>query len=82
MPMALISNFEIMNQGPQNPELREVLENYVTEIKELTFNSKLIINNLTIIAEENKQVASEIVNIIENRLQTVRFFLFFKVKTC
>jgi hypothetical protein len=49
----------------------EVAREYDAELSELTFNSKPMINALTIIAEENIAYAEEIVRVIENRIWNV-----------
>lgn len=49
----------------------EFILEYESELAELTFNSKPLINNLTILAEENKHAAREIVNVIEKRILSV-----------
>lgn len=49
----------------------EFILEYESELAELTFNSKPIINNLTILAEENKHAARDIVNAIEKRILSV-----------
>jgi len=55
----------------------EVAREYDAELSELTFNSKPIINALTIIAEENIAYADEIVAVIENKIWTVGFLALF-----
>ena len=51
---------------------QELLEDYARELEELTFNSKPIINTLTMIAGENLEACSEIVGLIEARIKYVR----------
>lgn len=45
-----------------------IVEDYESSIRELTFNSRPIIDNLTIIAKENTQAAPGIVRVISNRI--------------
>ena len=47
----------------------DVASDYERTLKELTFNSKLHINVLTIIAGDNKDYAENIVNVIENHIK-------------
>jgi len=49
---------------------------YASALAELVINSKPIINNLTIIAGENKGAGEQIVRLIESRIQTVRSSFF------
>mmetsp|Transcript_8972 Transcript_8972/g.9956 ORF Transcript_8972/g.9956 Transcript_8972/m.9956 type:complete len:574 (+) Transcript_8972:326-2047(+) len=53
------------HQGSYNHELAK---EYEESLRELTFNSKLIINNLTIIADENIKHAREIVDVVWRRM--------------
>ncbi len=52
-------------------------QRYEAKLAELTFNSKPIINGLTIIADENKNVhAQDVVNCITARIGQVRICKF------
>ncbi|KAK9808534.1 hypothetical protein WJX73_005583 [Symbiochloris irregularis] len=46
------------------------IEQYMVELKELTFNSKPIINNLTMLAEEHRNIAPSIAAAIEHHLSS------------
>lgn len=52
-------------------DFEQVGRNYRSALSELTFNSKPIITNLTIMAQENQGAASLIVKEIENQLRNV-----------
>ena len=52
-------------------ESAEFVQQYVSELEDLTFNSKAIINTLTMLAGENKQAASGVADAIEKRILTV-----------
>lgn len=50
---------------------RGFIEQYMVELKELTFNSKPIITTLTILAEEHRNIAPSIAAAIEHHLSSV-----------
>ena len=52
--------------------LREFVSEYVAELKDLTFNSKALINTLTMLASDNLEAASSIAAAIEKHTLTVR----------
>lgn len=56
-------------------ENKELATEYDAALDDLTFNSKSIIDNLTVIAQENMSSASDIVTLIENRIANVPLFL-------
>jgi len=53
--------------GPMNTAA-ELVKDYETSLSELTFNSKAHINVLTLLADENRSFAPQIVDAIEKRL--------------
>lgn len=53
--------------------LREFVASYASELADLTFNSKPIINTLTMLASENVTAAPSVAAAIERHLLTVRF---------
>jgi hypothetical protein len=52
-------------------ELREFVASYASELADLTFNSKPIINTLTMLASENLAAASSIAAAIERHILMV-----------
>ena len=49
----------------------DICKDYASSLEDLTFNSKPLINMLTMLAEENRQLAAEIVKLIEKRIYEV-----------
>ncbi|KAI8968386.1 hypothetical protein BDF20DRAFT_916922 [Mycotypha africana] len=62
-------NHHLHNQGPVTKDIEQIRTNYRLALKELTFNSKPIITNLTIMAQEHQMAAGVIVGEIENQLR-------------
>lgn len=54
--------------------MESVLEEYRASLEDLTFNSKPLINMLTVLAEENYSYASDLVKLIESQVYQVSFF--------
>ena len=52
---------------------QSLVNQYVAELQDLTFNSKPLINTLTMIASENPQASSGIAEAIERRIASVRY---------
>lgn len=51
--------------------IQAVCKEYETHLEDLTFNSRVLIQNLTVIAEKNKVYAPHIVQIVEKRITKV-----------
>ena len=51
--------------------IEEVMNEYRTSLRDLHFNSKPLINMLTMLAEENEQHAPKIVKVIEDEILKV-----------
>lgn len=51
----------------------EVKDEYKTSLADLNFNSKPLINMLTMLAEDHEQHAPEIVKVIEDHIHKVLF---------
>jgi pre-mRNA cleavage complex 2 protein Pcf11 len=54
-------------------ELEAIRQDYITSLDDLTFNSRPIITNLTIIAQENIQAAEVITRAIEEHISKVSY---------
>eukprot|EP00117_Sycon_ciliatum_P013236 scpid37369/ scgid13973/ Pre-mRNA cleavage complex 2 protein Pcf11; Pre-mRNA cleavage complex II protein Pcf11 len=52
--------------------MEEFASEYKASLEDLTFNSKPVINTLTILADENKKYASVVVKLIEGRIKQVQ----------
>ena len=52
--------------------LQEFVDQYATELNDLTFNSKALVNTLTMLAGDNIEAASSIAAAIEKHILTVR----------
>ena len=55
--------------------MKEFVVEYVSELKDLTFNSKSLINTLTMLAGDSLELASSIAAAIEKHILTVGLFL-------
>ena len=56
----------------------EIAEDYKNSLEDLTANSRLEINNLTVIAKENTEHAVAISRVLENHIKNVRCPNFFQ----
>jgi len=52
-------------------EEQSIVEEYASSLEDLTFNSKPLINVLTMLAEENSRYASSVTKLIEERIYKV-----------
>ena len=50
-----------------DPKDKEILKDYETSLEDLTFNSKPIINMLTMLAEKHRRLAPQIVELVQSR---------------
>ena len=57
----------------------EVIEDYTSSLADLTFNSKPLINMLTMLAEDNAQYSEQIVQVIEAHMQKVSFGFIYNI---
>ena len=62
-----------------NPKVAAILQDFEKALEDLTFNSKPLINDLTMAAEKYKPIAKSIVKKIEERVLEVASFLSFKL---
>ena len=62
--------------------LREFVLEYASELKDLTFNSKTLINTLTMLAGDNLDTASSVAAAIEQHILTVSSTSYFYELTC
>lgn len=62
-----------------NPKVTAILQDFEKALEDLTFNSKPLINDLTMAAEKYKPIAKSIVKKIEERVLEVASFLSFKL---
>lgn len=53
----------------------DACQEYASSLEDLTFNSKPLINVLTMLAEENRQHAAEIIKLIEKRIYEVKLIV-------
>lgn len=63
-------------------ERAEVAANYLSTLNDLTCNSKLTINVLTMLAEESKDYGQVIVDTIKQQISKVRFTSIFLFCDC
>lgn len=61
---------------------KEVRDGYFSTLVDLTSNSKPLINVLTMLADENKACAADIVDVIKTYLEKVNFTYFLMDLVC
>jgi hypothetical protein len=66
--LSLLFSQDAMSLGNM---VRDFSQQYEAKLRELTFNSKPIINSLTILADETKPLASKVVELIVARIMSV-----------
>lgn len=54
---------------------KEIADEYISSLSDLTINSKPLIDMLTMLAEDNVEHAATIVQAVENHLQKVNYHL-------
>ena len=57
-----------------DPKVAAILRDFESALEDLTFNSKPLINDLTMAAEKYKPIANNIVKMIEQRVLEVASF--------
>jgi len=60
----------------------EAVDDFRSSLADLTFNSKPLINMLTMLAEENAQYAEQIVRVIEEHIVQVKNYDYTVFQTC
>ena len=71
--ISLLSTWQRLMMDRQ--AIRDFVVEYASELKDLTFNSKSLINTLTMLAGDNPEAASSIAAAIEKHILTVRLVL-------
>ena len=71
---------KIIAADMESLEMRDFVASYASELADLTFNSKPIINTLTMLASENLGAASSIAAAVERHILMVRL-IFLRLAT-